>query len=166
MSLPTDQALPAEVEVVQEATVEPGILGDMRPSPELTPEETFEKARVLEQTEHALGDLYDLLPHEGKLEQQHIVSSLEQTDLRILLSAVRMQLGAAIRREHLNERPRDEFVSAAVKPLNLWIHMEGLNHAADLQLARFDAGDVVAPSLYGSRPPSRRSLGAVAARRI
>ena len=115
--------------------MEPGALGDMRPSRELTPEETFEKERVLEQTEQALGSLYDLLPHEGKLEQQQIIPFLEQTDLRILLPAVRMQLWAAIRRGQLNERPRDEFVSEALKSLNLWIHMEGLNHAADRQLA-------------------------------
>ena len=127
--------LQEETDRVPEPAPETPAAGETTPSPELTPEEARDKAHVLEETGRSLGILYDLLPHEGDLAPDTLAAALAQTELRILSPAARTRRESAIRRDRLHERPKDEFVSEALKPLGLWIHMEGLNRAADRQIA-------------------------------
>jgi hypothetical protein len=94
-----------------------------------TAERAEATAEIKQRIITGLSDLYDILPHQGKLEIKNVEKLLENTRLRkeLPLPFWRKVICTRISKENLNKKSKDEFLTEGVQALDLWIKLESGN---------------------------------------
>ena len=113
------------------------------PTTELSAQEKQDIGGIREQTRAGFGALYEILPHDGKIEEDQVTRAMKTVESLANLTPVpRHEVTAAIIRLELYQKPKEEFINELAKlpMVDLWIHMQGLNRAGDRRLEETQRG--------------------------
>ena len=85
-----------------------------------------------------LGELWELMPHKGKVKKKKAGELIEYVGFKSLDRgpAFKYWLAAAIQQKKLNQLEKDEFIKESLDLVNLGITWEGMMRATDKHFAR------------------------------
>lgn len=86
-----------------------------------------------------LNDLFELLPQQGKAKKEEIVSLIAQTDLALMLPAMREKFAREMVRKKVNQaKDKAEFIAQALETdaIKMFMHLEALKGSTEAAIAR------------------------------